>query len=185
MKKLLLHICCAPCSVYVVEKLREEYDVTGFFYNPNIHPVEEYNFRVEELNKISERLGWKTVIADYEIEEWFQLVKGHENDPERGRRCNICFDMRLDKVFKYAKLKEFDIVTSTLSISPYKNTVQINSSGEKMSKKYGVEFLPENFKKKDGFNIGKKMSMDLGIVHQDYCGCIYSKRDRDNKLKKQ
>lgn len=184
MKKLLLHICCAPCSVYVIENLREQYDLTGFFYNPNIHPHEEYDFRVDELKKIADRLGWGIVIAEYEVEKWFKLVEGYEDDPERGERCTICFDMRFDKVFEYAKLKGFDIVASTLSISPYKNTAQINASGERAAEKHVIEFLPENFKKKDGFNIGKKMSMDLGIVHQNYCGCIYSKRDRENKLKK-
>jgi len=184
MKKLLLHICCAPCSVYVIEKLREEFDVTGFFYNPNIHPVEEYDFRVEELTKISNKLGWETIISDYDVKEWFRLVRGHEDDPERGERCTICFDMRFEKVFKYAEENGFDCVASTLSISPYKNTAQINRSGNILSENFRVAFLPENFKKKDGFNIGKKMSIDLGIVHQDYCGCIYSKRDRENKLRK-
>ncbi len=184
MKKLLLHICCAPCSVLVIERLRENFDVTGFFYNPNIHPAKEYEFRVDELKKVSEKLGWKNVISNYEDAKWFQLAKGHENDPERGERCSICFDMRFEKVFEYAKQNGFDMVASTLSISPYKNIVQINSSGQKMSEKYEVEFLPENFKKRDGFNIGKKMSMDLGIVHQDYCGCVYSMRDRDRKREK-
>ena len=182
MKKLLLHICCAPCSVYVIEKLREDYDVTGFFYNPNIHPVAEYEFRVEELKKISEKLGWKTVISDYEDREWFRLTAGHESDPERGERCSICFEMRLEKVFGYAAGNGYELVASTLSISPYKNTAQINESGRKVSDKYKVAFLPENFKKKDGFRIGKIMSMDLGIVHQNYCGCIYSKMDREKKI---
>jgi len=184
MKKLLLHICCAPCSVYVVKKLREEYDVTGFFYNPNIHPAEEYKFRVDELKKISKKLDWKIVISDYEDKKWFGLVKGHEKDPERGGRCTICFDMRFFKLFEYAKIHEFNIVASTLSISPYKRIDQINDSGFSLSEKYSIEFLPENFKKKDGFNIGKKMSLDYGIIHQNYCGCTYSKLDRELKLKK-
>ncbi len=184
MKKLLLHICCAPCSVYVVRKLMEEYDVTGFFYNPNIHPEEEYKFRVDELKKISEKLNWKIIISDYDDKRWFKLVKGHEKDPERGERCTICFDMRFNKLFEYGESKGFDIVASTLSISPYKNISQINEVGFSKSRKFNVEFLPENFKKKDGFNIGKKMSVDLGIIHQNYCGCIYSKLERESKLKK-
>jgi len=124
------------------------------------------------------------VVAGYDDKNWFNLVKGHEEDPERGERCAICFAMRLDRVFRYAKENGYDRVASTLSISPYKNTSQINEAGDRLSVKYGIEFLPENFKKKDGYNIGKKMSMDLGIVHQNYCGCVYSKRDRDRKLKK-
>ena len=183
MKKLLLHICCAPCSVYVFEKLREDYDVTGFFYNPNIHPREEYEMRAEELIRISKKLGWESVISDYEVEKWFELVKGHELDPERGERCTICFNMRFDKVFEFAAEHGYDVVASTLSISRYKNAIQINDSGSEKSKVYKINFLPENFKKKDGFNIGKKMSMDLGIIHQNYCGCVYSKRDMDSKLK--
>ncbi len=183
VKKLLLHICCAPCAVYVFEKLRKIYDVTGFFYNPNIHPVKEYELRKEELIKISEKLGWDTVVSDYDVKEWFNKIKGHENDPERGERCTLCFAMRFDRAFAYAKSNGFDIVASTLSISPYKNTHQINGVGEAMSEKYGVEFLPENFKKKDGFNIGKKMGIELGIKHQNYCGCVYSRRDRLRKIK--
>lgn len=168
----------------MVEKLKTEFEVTGFFYNPNIHPREEYDFRVEELGKISEKMGWKSVVGEYDDDNWFRLVKGHEKDPERGDRCTICFDMRFDPVFRHAKENGFDLVASTLSISPYKNTSQINDSGERMSEKYGVAFLPENFKKRDGYHIGKKMSVDLGIIHQNYCGCAYSKLERDKKLGK-
>ncbi len=184
MKKLLLHICCAPCAVYVFEKLKKDYDVTGFFYNPNIHPIKEYEMRAEELKKISKKLGWKTIISEYDVKEWFKLIRGHEKDPERGERCSICFNMRFEKVFAYAVDNGYDIVASTLSISPYKNTIQINDAGSEKSEKYGIDFLPENFKKKNGYNIGKKMSMEHGIVHQNYCGCVYSRRDRNNKLKK-
>lgn len=184
MKKLLLHICCAPCSVYVIEKLRVEYDVTGFFYNPNIHPEKEYNFRVEETGKVAEKLKWKVIIAEYDLKNWFTRVKGHEKDPERGERCSICFNMRFEKAFEYAKNNGFDIVASTLSISPYKVTDQINREGFRLSKKYGIDFLPENFKKKDGFKTGKIMSQNLGIIHQDYCGCVFSRQDRFRRTKK-
>ena len=184
MKKLLLHICCAPCAVYVIEKLREEYDVTGFFYNPNIHPVEEYLFRVRELEAVALRLGWNTVIPEYDDHEWFRMTEGLGDEPERGKRCRVCFDLRFERTFEHAKNNVFDIVASTLSISPYKNTAQINESGKTAAEKYGIEFLPENFKKRNGFMIGKKMSVEHGIKHQDYCGCIYSKRDRDEKTRK-
>ncbi|MEN8152401.1 MAG: epoxyqueuosine reductase QueH [Acidobacteriota bacterium] len=184
MKKLLLHICCAPCAVYVVRKLMEEYDVTGFFYNPNIHPVKEYEFRVEETKKVAEKLNWKVILSEYDIKNWFKLIRGHEKDPERGERCSICFNMRFDKVFQYAKENDFDMVASTLSISPYKAIDQINREGYLLSRKYGVDFLPENFKKRDGFKIGTVMSHDLGIKHQDYCGCVFSLRDRNRQLKK-
>ncbi|MEN8221741.1 MAG: epoxyqueuosine reductase QueH [Acidobacteriota bacterium] len=184
MKKLLLHTCCAPCAVYVFEKLKKEYDVTGFFYNPNIHPVKEYEMRVVETEKVSAKLGWKMVLSEYDVKEWFRIIKGLEKEPERGGRCDVCFEMRFEKAFKYGVENDFEIVASTLSISPYKSIAQINEAGLKMSKKYGIEFLPENFKKRDGYKIGKEMSLDLGIIHQDYCGCVYSRRDRNNKLKK-
>ena len=177
-KKMLLHMCCAPCAVYVVEQLREEYDVTGFFYNPNIQPKKEYDFRVVEVKKISERLGWDVIVGDYDMTEWFAAVKGLEHEPERGKRCSVCFRMRLRKTFELARDRGFDIVTSTLSISPYKATKQINAEGEALSKEFGIEFLPENFKKQNGFNIGKKMAMDLGIQHQNYCGCVFSKVEK-------
>ena len=177
-KKMLLHMCCAPCAVYVVEQLREEYDVAGFFYNPNIQPRKEYDFRVAEVRKIAERLGWDVIVGDYDMMEWFAAVKGLEHEPERGKRCSVCFRMRLRKTFELARERGFDIVTSTLSISPYKATKQINAEGEALSREFGIEFLPENFKKRNGFTIGKKMAMEMGIQHQNYCGCVYSKVEK-------
>ena len=182
-KKLLLHVCCAPCAVYVHHELSRDYDVTCFFYNPNIHPAREYEARKKEIERIAELLHWNVVYGDYPLKEWFRLVKGHEKDPERGERCSICFRERLEKTFIHARDNHFEVVTSTLSISPYKATRQINAEGEKLSHFYGIAFLPENFKKQNGFNIGKKMAMDLGIYHQDYCGCVYSKAEKKRKLK--
>jgi predicted adenine nucleotide alpha hydrolase (AANH) superfamily ATPase len=178
-KRLLLHVCCASCGVYVYQKLAVDYDVTCFFYNPNIHPLSEYESRKKELERVAALKQWDVVYAEYDTNQWFQLVKGHEQDPERGKRCSICFRMRLEKAFAYAKANGFDIVTSTLSISPYKVTRQINAEGEKLSRTFGIEFLPENFKKQDGYNIGKKMAMEMGIKHQNYCGCLYSKEERN------
>lgn len=180
-KKLLLHICCAPCAVYVFKKLKKDYDVTGFFYNPNIHPFKEYEFRRKELVKISKKYDWGVVYADYDMKKWFQLTRGYEREPERGLRCSICFYVRFKRTFEYAKEHGFDIVSSTLSISPYKSTIQINEQGFKLSKEFDMNFLPENFKKKNGYNIGKKMAMEIGVKHQNYCGCVYSKVEK--KLK--
>ena len=184
MKKLLLHVCCCSCAVYVYRKLSEEYEVTCFFYNPNIHPAGEYESRKKELQRIAQQNHWNVVYADYNIKEWFSLVKGHEKDPERGPRCSICFHMRLEKTFEYARENGFEVVTSTLSISPYKVTRQINAEGEKLSRAFNIQFLPENFKKKDGYNIGKKMAVEMGIKHQNYCGCVYSKIERNRKIRK-
>lgn len=178
MKKILLHICCAPCALYVFEKLRNEYDVTGFFYNPNIHPQKEYEFRKDELKRIAEIYNWNIVYADYDMKDWFSFIKGYEKEPEKGKRCSLCYNFRLQKTFNYASKKGFGIVTSTLSISPHKNTDQINTEGFKLSEKYGIEFLGESFKKKNGYNIGREMGKKVNVKRQDYCGCSYSKVER-------
>lgn len=183
-KKCLLHVCCASCAVYVHQKLSMDYDVTCFFYNPNIHPQSEYETRKSELERIAADLHWKVVYGEYDMKRWFHLVKGHEQDPEKGERCSICFHMRLEKTFEYAGANSFDIVTSTLSISPYKVTRQINAEGESLSRIFSLRFLPENFKKQDGYNIGKRMAMEMGIKHQNYCGCVYSKVEKKLKQRK-
>ncbi|UCH92410.1 MAG: epoxyqueuosine reductase QueH [Candidatus Aminicenantes bacterium] len=180
-KRLLLHVCCAPCAVYVYQKLSEDYDVTCFFYNPNIQPAREYQSRKKELERIASMNQWDVLYGDYDLNRWFQQVKGHEKDPERGERCSICFHMRLEKAFEYARTKGFDTVASTLSISPYKVTRQINAQGEKLSRTFDIEFLPENFKKQNGYHIGKKMAVEMGIKHQVYCGCLYSKAEKKRK----
>jgi len=177
-KKLLLHICCGPCAVYVMEKLKTAYEVTGFFYNPNIQPVKEYRFRENELARVAKLKNWDVVYMEHEMEEWFRRVKGYEKEPERGKRCSICFRMRLEKTFAYAKVNGFGIVASTLSISPYKVAKQINEEGEKLADAFGVEFLAENFKKQGGFDICRKMAHGLEIKHQDYCGCVFSKVEK-------
>jgi len=183
-KNLLLHVCCAPCAVYVAKKLQVDYNITLFFYNPNIQPIREFRFRRSELKKISRSQNWNTIYPGYEMEEWFKPIKnlpGYAKEPERGKRCPICFNLRLKKTFEYAKSNGYDIVASTLSISPYKVTSQINEEGRKLSREYGIAFLAENFKKKDGYNIGRKMALALDIKHQNYCGCVYSKVEK--KLK--
>ena len=186
-KKLLLHVCCAPCAVYVVNKLQADYHVTLFFYNPNIQPEKEFQFRKRELERVSRLKNWDTVYPDYEMKDWFEQVKqldGYAKEPEKGRRCSICFNIRLKKSFVYAKENGCDVVASTLSISPYKVTASINKEGNALSKAYGIEFLPENFKKQDGYNIGRKMAVKLGIKHQNYCGCVYSKVEKNLREKK-
>lgn len=177
-KRLLLHICCAPCVVGIWKRLETDYDVTGFFYNPNIHPPTEYEFRKKEITRIAADFNWDLVIPPYEMRGWFDSIRGHEKEPERGERCSLCFEFRFRRVFEYAGENHFDCVGSTLSISPYKSTPQINEAGKRLEDEYGIEFLPENFKKQDGFNRGKQMAMDLGIQHQNYCGCVYSLVDR-------
>ncbi|MCU0286792.1 MAG: epoxyqueuosine reductase QueH [Acidobacteria bacterium] len=183
-KKLLLHICCGPCAVYVFEKLKDDYDVTGFFYNPNIQPPQEYEFREKELARVARLKGWHIICEEYDMNNWFRHVKGYEKEPEKGKRCSLCFRLRLEKAFSYARVNNFDIVTSTLSISPYKVTKQINAEGERLAQTFGVEFLPENFKKQGGFDTCRKMAHELEIKHQDYCGCVFSKVEKKLRERK-
>lgn len=180
--RLLLHICCASCAVYVFNKLSADYSVTGYFYNPNIQPTDEYIFRLQEAVRISRLNHWPMIYGPYNSDDWFIQIKGHEKEPERGRRCSLCFSMRLRETFEVARSGNFNFVASTLSISPYKVTNQINREGLALSQEYSINFLPENFKKKNGFRLGKAMAMDLGIRHQNYCGCIFSKKEREEKL---
>jgi predicted adenine nucleotide alpha hydrolase (AANH) superfamily ATPase len=177
-KKLLLHICCGPCSLYVWRKLEADFELSGFFYNPNIQPIAEYEFRRLELVKIAEKYAWPMVYAPYDLHGWFAAIRGLEREAERGARCPVCFRFRLEKTFGYAKANGFDFVASTLSISPSKVTAQINEQGMALADKYGVAFLAENFKKKNGFLISRRQGDELGVKHQDYCGCVYSKAER-------
>jgi len=176
-KKLLLHICCAPCSLYVWRKLQADFDVSGFFYNPNIQPPAEYEFRRRELVKIAEKLAWPVVEAPYDMHGWFAVVRGLEREGERGKRCSVCFRFRLEKTFAYAREHGFDVVASTLSISPSKSTAQINEQGCALAETFAVAFLEENFKKKNGFLISRQQGQELGVRRQDYCGCVYSKAE--------
>jgi len=176
--RLLLHVCCGPCAAWVVRKLQETYDVTGFFFNPNIHPEKEYLFRLEEVRRLAKNEGWPLLEGEWDMRGWVRKMFPLRNEPERGKRCSLCFNQRLRRTFREAKAKGFDIVASTLSISPYKVTRQINAEGEALSKQFGIPFLPENFKSRDGWNHARHLAHDLGIQHQDYCGCVYSQRDR-------
>jgi predicted adenine nucleotide alpha hydrolase (AANH) superfamily ATPase len=162
----------------VWQKLQADFELNGFFYNPNIQPFAEHEFRRLELVKIAEKFAWPMVYASYDLREWFAAIRGLEGEAERGARCPVCFKFRLEKVFQYAREHGFDYVASTLSISPSKVTTQINKQGIELAEKYGIAFLAENFKKKDGFLISRKQGQTLGVRHQDYCGCVYSKVER-------
>jgi hypothetical protein len=185
VKRLLLHVCCGPCSPHVLEKLRAAgFQVTGFFCNPNIQPFREYEFRRREVARLAERLAWPVVFPPYDMMEWFAAVRGLEREPERGRRCPVCFRFRLEAAFRYACEQGFDGVASTLSISPYKVTAQINEQGAALAREYGIEFLAENFKRDDGYGTARRLAAALGIRHQDYCGCAFSKAEKLLRLRK-
>ncbi len=183
-EQMLLHICCAPCSTYVLELLRADYDVTGFFYNPNIHPASEYQRRENEMKKYAHNIGIKLICGEYENERWFDMVKGLENEPEGGKRCSLCFHIRLSETAKYAKEHGYNIITTTLSISPHKNAILINQIGDEVSKEFKVDFYSADFKKRGGFEKSIKMSKESGLYRQSYCGCIFSKKSAEEHMKK-
>lgn len=174
---MLLHICCAPCSPYVVEQLQRDYDLTLFFYNPNIHPEKEYRQRLEEVRVWTKSAGLKLVEGEYDADNWFDKTKGLEDEPERGKRCEVCFDLRLSKAADEAKRLGVDNFGAVLTVSPHKEAYIINRIGSDAGNKYGVEFLEADWKKKDGYKITTRMANEMGFYRQDYCGCAYSRRD--------
>jgi predicted adenine nucleotide alpha hydrolase (AANH) superfamily ATPase len=179
--KLLLHICCAPCSTEVIERLSSTHDVTGFFYNPNIYPRREYESRLLELERFSKDRGFPLIIGRYDMEKWFTKTKGFKKEPEGGKRCEVCFKIRMKQTAKTAKKKEFKAFTTTLSISPHKDAEMINSIGRRLQNKFDIDFLAENFKKKDGFKKSVESSKQRGMHRQNYCGCVYSKLENKHK----
>lgn len=180
-KTLLLHACCAPCSSAVLERLGNIFKITILYYNPNITDKEEYDKRLEEIHKFIEKFEtkYKIDIIDgrYDKNEFFEMAKGLENEPEKGKRCYKCYNLRLEETAKIAKEKNFDYFTTTLSLSPYKNSNWINEIGENLKDKYQVEYLYSDFKKKNGYKRSIELSKEYNLYRQNYCGCIYSKKD--------
>ena len=184
--KLLIHSCCAPCSSYVLEYLSQHFDITLLYYNPNISPKSEFEYRVSELKRlVSEMPLDKEInieILEYNDREFYDEVKGMEDIPEGGERCFKCYEIRLRKAIEYAKENGFEYFTTTLSISPYKNAEKLNEIGERLAGKYGVvKWLPSDFKKKNGYKRSIELSRKYNLYRQDYCGCVYSKAERDKK----
>jgi len=176
MKTLLLHTCCAPCTTVPLERLKSEFVVTGFFYNPNIFPQAEYEKRLKEIKKWTDKENIPLLVHAYDSNRWFGLVKGLEKEPEGGKRCAVCFRIRLEETARAAKEKGFDSFTTTLTNSPHKNAQLINQLGEEIARETGVEFLAANFKKHDGFKQSVALSKEYDFYRQDYCGCLYSRR---------
>jgi predicted adenine nucleotide alpha hydrolase (AANH) superfamily ATPase len=152
-------------------------DTTIFFYNPNIHPIEEYELRKQENMRYADKLGMPFINADYDRDEWFERTKGQENEPERGERCSTCFDMRFEVTAKYASENGFDIISSTLGISRWKDMEQINASGTRSSAPYHIPYWDFNWRKKGGSSRMLELSKKEGFYQQEYCGCVYSLRD--------
>ena len=175
--RLLLQVCCAPCFAGSVEYLTEHFDVTAFFYNPNIQPKQEFNLRLDALKQlIGSFPSVKLVVPEQDENEYLTYVKGLEKEKEGGARCTGCFELRLEKTAMYMmdNMGDFDYFATTLTVSPHKNAKLINEIGNKIATKYGVNYLESDFKKKDGFLRSINKSKDLGLYRQDYCGCSFS-----------
>lgn len=183
--KLLLHVCCAPCSSHVLEILNNVYEIEAYFYNPNITEIDEYNKRVEELKRFTKEASFARnvtiCVGDYEPELFYEMAKGLEEEPERGSRCYKCYEMRMRKAAQYAKDNGFDLFTTTLSISPHKNAAWLNEIGERLSKEIGIEYFYSDFKKKNGYARSIELSREYNLYRQNYCGCIYSKQANEKK----
>lgn len=169
MEKLLLHVCCAPCSTAVIERLKNDFDVVMYFYNPNIYPEEEYNKRLENARIISKEMDVELIEDIYDPEKWKNAVKGLENEKEGGRRCSICFEFRMKKCADYAESHGFKFFTTTLSVSPYKNYAEISRIGNKLKC-----FLDYDFKKENGYKRSIDLSKQHNLYRQHYCGCRFS-----------
>ena len=178
--KMLLHSCCAPCSSWVITFLTNYFDITILYYNPNISPIEEYEKRKQEqirlINEIDHIGSIDIIDCDYDNDIYEKKIKGYETCPERGERCTICFNLRLEKTAEIAKANNYDYFCSTLTVSPYKNAKLINEIGEYMGKKYNIKWLYSDFKKNDGYKHSIELSKKYNLYRQDYCGCIYSQR---------
>ena len=186
--RLLIHSCCAPCSSYVLEYLSQHYDITLLYYNPNISPKSEFEYRVSELKRlVSEMPLDKEInieIPEYNDREFYVEVRGMEDIPEGGERCFKCYEIRLRKAIEYAKENGFEYFTTTLSISPYKNAEKLNEIGERLAGEHGgVKWLPSDFKKKNGYKRSIELSRKYNLYRQDYCGCVYSKAERERNKK--
>ena len=181
--RLLLHSCCGPCSSAVLEKLTPHFQVTVYFFNPCIHPAAEYEKRLREQKRLIEeaKLPVGLLEAPYQPERYFEQVQGLESAPEGGERCLVCFRQRLDATAQAAKAHGYDFFTTTLTVSPHKNAENLNRIGQEVSIEVGVPFLPADFKKRNGYLRSLQLSAEYALYRQDYCGCVFSKREQENE----
>lgn len=179
--KLLLHACCGPCSTACIERLAEHFDITVFWYDPCIHPESEYRLRLENMKKLLDALrpglSVGLIEGEYYPEQYFEIVRGLESEPEGGLRCTECFRQRLCRTAEEAEKGGFEWFTTTLTVSPHKDAERINTLGLSIEEETGVRFLPSDFKKKNGYLRSIELSREYGLYRQDYCGCVFSLRD--------
>jgi hypothetical protein len=184
--KLLLHSCCGPCSSYCLACLSEHFQVTVFYYNPNIYPPKEYALRAREQERFAAQFPAKHAIrfveGSYDTGRFYDMAKGMEQLPEGGERCFACYELRLRETAEYAKENGFDFFTTTLSISPLKNSAKLNEIGGRLGEEYGISYLYSDFKKKDGYKKSTELSNEYHMYRQYYCGCEFSKAQRDREI---
>ncbi|MEG7530143.1 MAG: epoxyqueuosine reductase QueH, partial [Hungatella sp.] len=175
---LLLHSSCAPCSSYVLEYLSSYFNITVYYYNPNIYPIQDYLKRAQEQEMLIEKMTFQNpvefVSGSYDPESFRMAAKGLEQEPEGGARCFKCYEMRLRETAKVALAGQYDYFTTTLSISPLKSAEKLNEIGERIGIEYGVTYLPSDFKKREGYKRSLELSKEYGLYRQNYCGCVYS-----------
>ena len=180
--RLLLHSCCAPCSSYTLEYLSRYFDITVYYFNPNISPKQEFDKRFEEQKRLISQMPFKNSVTlvegDYNYDDFLEIAKGLENVPEGGERCFRCYKMRLESTARLAKEQGFDYFCTTLSISPLKNSQKINELGFEIEKKYGVKWLPSDFKKREGYKRSIQLSKEYSLYRQNFCGCVFSKNQQ-------
>ncbi|MEW5901742.1 MAG: epoxyqueuosine reductase QueH [Acidobacteriota bacterium] len=174
--RLLAHICCAPDAAYVLKLLKEKYDVSGYFYNPNIHPTGEYRLRLEEARRVAGVLNFRLVEEVFDEERWMALTRRFRDEPEKGRRCDVCYAIRLQKTAQAAARLGFECFTTIMSLSPWKKADVLNRIGRMFGRRHQVFFLEADFKKKDGFRRSVALSRDMHLYRQSYCGCVYSQK---------
>lgn len=183
--KLLLHTCCAPCSSHCIEYLSDYFDITVLYYNPNISPQEEYEKRKQEQIKFLKAFKSKNKLnildIEYNYNDFLNIASGLEQEPEGGKRCFKCYQLRLEKTAKIAKENNFDYFGTTLTVSPYKSSQKLNQIGNLLEEKYDIKYLYSDFKKKEGYKRSIELSKIYNLYRQDYCGCVYSKRERDER----
>ena len=185
--RLLLHSCCGPCSSYCLQCLSEYFQITVFYYNPNIYPPEEYAIRAQEQERFSREFPTKYPVqfveGSYDTARFYETVKGMEDLPEGDKRCFACYELRLRETAEYAKKNGFDYFTTTLSISPLKNAQKLNEIGGRLATEYQIPYLFSDFKKKEGYKKSTELSREYGMYRQCYCGCVFSKAQRDEEIR--
>jgi predicted adenine nucleotide alpha hydrolase (AANH) superfamily ATPase len=174
--RMLVHICCAPDALFVIDLLRKDYNAAGFFYNPNIQPRGEYLLRLEETRKVAETLRFRLIEGPYDDNRWLEITEKFKDEPEKGLRCDVCYAIRLERTANKAAELGFDSFTTVMSLSPWKKAEVINRIGRMFAHRFNIEFLEANFKKKDGFKKSTELSRQHGLYRQNYCGCLYSQK---------